>query len=349
MSQKNHPNESGIIYLEDLIKNIEYKYQDRFYIGLNPTFKKELYKNLIKAAGTIRKLSKETNVSFTRLWDQLTRVPISIEVLSKISKYLIKNGYEKYNLSNIEKNIEYIKSSGSTSQKLYYPKFPINLKTKEGMRLISHIYHDGGIGKSRQPKYTNQSLKEVQEFLEDAKKLFGRFNSNIIKDINIRSKKEYYIINLPTVVGNILISTGYKEGDKTKDNPEVFEFLKKIEDKELIQEFLAKAFNDDGFVGTRSIGLGQASLIKKEEKPSNVLILNKLFLEKLGIKTFGPRLVERYKNRYGIVTKFNITVCSKENIQKFYDNIRLIDHKNKKIENYLVNWGLRSYKRGIYI
>tara|TARA_Y100000310_G_scaffold186143_2_gene186220 strand:+ start:28835 stop:29878 length:1044 start_codon:yes stop_codon:yes gene_type:complete len=341
--EKNTSFETGIINLEDLAKNQHYRYQDIFYIEFHPEFKKELYSKIKEVAKTIRNLSKETGISFTRLWDQLTRVPISIEVLNKVSKYLVDKGHIKYSLKNIEKKIFYIKSSGSKSQKIYSPNLPIILKTKEGMRFIAHLYHDGGIGQyNRQPNYTNQSLDEIKGFLKDAQKLFGSFDRKITMWTNPRSKKNYYRISLPTIIGQILIRIGYTPGDKTKNNSPIFAFLENIEDKNLMSEYLTKAFNDDGFVRKRSIGLGQASLIKEKEMPSRVLLLDKLFLEKLNIKVRGPQLVQKYQNRHGLVTKYDIQIYSKKNIQQFYEQIKLIERKNKQIESYLLNWGQKK-------
>lgn len=330
--------ETGIIHLEDLTTNGMYRYQDKFYIKLNHQFKRELYNNLLRITGTIKNLSKKTGVSFTRLWDQLNRVTMSIEVLKRISKLLIENGFYRFSLNNIEKNIIFIKSSGSKSQKIYYPKFPINLLTKEGIRFIAHLYHDGGIGETnRQPQYTNQSKEEIKQFLEDGKKIFGNFERKIKKGIGKgKDKKRYYFIHLPTVIGDIMISIGYVSGDKTKNNSEVFGFMKNLKDKDLIYEYLSKSFNDDGNIGDRKILLEQSSLIKDKERQSNVLLLDKLLLERIGIKVWGPRLVKKYNNRYGLVTKFKIEIYSKKYLRMFYENIKLIEYKQEKLRNYLI-------------
>lgn len=341
--------EEGLIKLQDLVKKEDYEYLDRFYIELNPKIKKELYKTLLEQTKTIRKLSEETNIKFTRLWDQLTRRPFSLEILNKLCNFLEKNGLNKYSFKNIEKHIVYIKG-GFTSDKIINTKFPINLKTKEGMRFVAHLYHDGGIGAiNRQPGYTNRSLKEIKEFLNDAQKLFGKFDRKIVKQISKLSKRGYFTVHLPTVIGDILISAGYNAGDKTKNNPKVFEFIKKLEDPSLIKEFLSKAFNDDGYVGTRSIGIAQTALITNIEKPSNVLILDKILLERLKIRTNGPKLWKKYKNRHGICCLHKVEIYSKRDIGKFHSNIKLIKHKQRKIEDYLTNWGLRNRNESKHI
>ncbi|MCH8003441.1 MAG: hypothetical protein IH934_02320 [Nanoarchaeota archaeon] len=197
------------------------------------------------------------------------------------------------------------------------------------MRFIAHIYHDGGIGEeNRQPGYTNYSLEECKKFLDDAKNIFGDFDREIR-----RYKDGTYRVNLPTIMGDIMVSIGYTKGDKTKNNAKTFDFLNKINDRELISEFLAKAFNDDGWVGKRQVKLMQVSLIKNGiKKPSNVLLLDKLFLEKLGIKVIGPSLNGVYKNRYGNCSKYSINIYSKKQFKIFNKYIKLIDYKRKKLE-----------------
>ena len=326
-------------------KNIQ---SENFYFELESSFRKQLFKDSLSIAKTVRNLSKEININYFNLWDAKTRTVISLSMLRRLSKFLIKNGFKQYAERSIEKHIIYIKNG--FSQEKVFIKFPINLRTIEGMRFVSHLYHDGGSGKdNRQPNYTNQQISEVKEFLSDAQRLFGKFHRKIVYYTNPHSKEAYYRVNLPTVIGDIMVSVGYKAGDKTKQNPNTFKFLENIDNKELVSEFLSKAFNDDGSVGKRQINLGQASLINLKIKPSKVLLLDKLFLEKLNIKVNGPRLMGIYNNRHGKVSKFNISISSKEQISKFYENIKLIEYKQRKIEAYLLNWGLRNHKRNKYI
>ena len=337
-NDKNTSSKTGIIHLENLVLNKNYEYQDKFYVELNPELKKELYKNLLKTCKTIKNLSKEINVKFTRLWDQLRRVPISIEMLNKISKYLVKRGYNEYKLKNLEKEILYIKSTGSKSQKVYNPKFPINLKTLEGLRFISHLYHDGSIGKfNKQPQYTNQSKKEVQEFLRDSIKLFGDFKREIKYDFGHGiKKKKYFIINLPTVIGEIMIKAGFIPGDKTRNNPEVFTFIKKLSNKKMISEFITKAFNDECHVRDREITLGQSTLIKGIPRPSKILLLDNLLLKRLGIRTRKVKLAGKYINKDGLVAKFILGIYSKQDLSNFNKSVKLIRYKRDKLEEYLI-------------
>ena len=329
-SIKSSPSKTGILNLSDLIviKNTQ---SEQFYFGLNESYKRELFETALSITGTIRELSKEIRINYFNLWDCIKRAPISLSNLQKISSFLVKKGYVKFSLKEIEKNLEYIKG-GFTNEKVCNPKFPINFLTKEGMRLISHIYHDGGIGENnRQPHYKNYSLTECEEFLSDANFLFGEINRKVMKD-----KEDIHYVRLPTIIGDLLILAGYSPGDKTKNNPKTFEFLKNITDKELIGQFLAKAFNDDGCVGKRGLYLEQSSLIKEGIKnPSNVLLVDKFFLEKLGLTVSGPKLYKIYPNRYGHCTKYGIAVYRKEQLKRFNDYVKLIDHKKEKLEKYL--------------
>ena len=119
----------------------------------------------------------------------------------------------------------------------------------------------------------------------------------------------------------------------------IFRFLKNINNKKLISEFIAKAFNDECHVRDREITLEQSTLIKNHPKPSNILLLDKALLEKVGIKVRKIKFIKRYNNRYGEVAKFNIGIYSKKNLNNFYKNINLIKHKKLKLKNYLVRTG----------
>ncbi len=322
----------GTYHLRDLKSSLNLNNTESIYVEFKPPLKKIIFKSALNTFETITNLSRISNISFTQLWDQFTRVPFSLSNLQKISNLLVNAGCGTFTLLNLEKNIYYIKSGGSHSQKIYYPVFPISFNTKEGMRFLSHLYHDGCIGKdNKQPRYVNKSKPECSEFLSDSQILFGKFKREIKKD-----KKGIYRITLPTIVGEIMISIGYTPGYKIKIHFQPFSFLEKIDDKELISEFLAKAFNDDGCVGKREITLEQASLIKNgTPAPSGILEIDKLLLNKLGIKVQGPYLTNTYMNRYGKCSKYIIRITSKPNLKLFNKHIKLMDYKRKKLESYL--------------
>jgi hypothetical protein len=325
---------NGIFHLKELIPRLNSNRTESIYIEFEEEFKKDIFEKLLKVSGTVTSLSKETNIKFTKLFGQLTRNPFSLSTLKELSNILVKSGYLSYSLDFLEQKIYYIKSGGSKSERIFYPRFPINFLTKEGMRFISHIYHDGSIGKdNKQPNYRNYSKEECLEFLEDSQKLFGKIN----RKLNLNPDGTYSV-HLPTIVGEIMIAIGYISGDRTKQNPPTFTFLEDINDNDLLSEFIAKAFNDDGYIGKRSAGLQQSSLIKDGLRmPSNVLMLDKLFLEKLGIKVNGPTLKDVYKNRHGNCTNYKIDIYSKENLRIFNKNITLIDYKRNKLEKFLNN------------
>ncbi len=332
INNKKSESELGIFHISDLkiVKNIQ---SEQFYFELKKEYKEKLFGIALLISKNIRTLAKQTNINYWNLWDCIRRTPISLTNLKKLSNFLINNGFPEFNLEEIGKNTEYIKG-GFTPEKMYDPKFPINFATKSGMRFIAHLYHDGSIGKyNRQPYYINKSLKECRGFLEDAKNIFGNFDRKIKK-----FEDGTYRVYLPTLIGDIMTSIGYTPGDKTRNNAKTFGFLCNIHDKALISEFLAKAFNDDGFVAKRGIGLYQASLIKNNaKKPSNILLLDKLFLEKLGLKVHGPNLREVYQNMYGYCTGYIINVYSKKQLKIFNKHVKLIGYKRKKLERFLNN------------
>ena len=216
------PHKTGLIHLRDLLEGKTYKYQDKFYIELNPKFRNEFYQTLLNGGRSITNIANETKIKFTRLWDQLNRTPLSIEILYKLSDYLIKKGYHKYSLEIIEKNILYIKSSGSNSQKVYHPKFPINLLTKEGVRFIAHLYHDGHIGYiNKQPGYTNQSKEEIKVFKE-------KVSSQDRKHVNIHLLRT---LNIPKQTGKVDSFVSFNDLGYVKDIPAFVHEVKTILNK----------------------------------------------------------------------------------------------------------------------
>ena len=185
----------GICHLSDLkiVKNIQ---SEQFYFELRKNYKEKLFDTALSISRTIRNLAKEANINYSNLWDCIKRTPISLTNIRKLSRFPVNNGFKGFTLENVEKNIAYIKG-GFTHEKIYHPKFPINLATKSGMRFIAHLYHDGGIGEyNKQPNYTNQSLEESKQFLEDAKNTFGNFDRKIKKKAD-----GTYRIQLPTILG----------------------------------------------------------------------------------------------------------------------------------------------------
>lgn len=329
---KNKTFERGILNLKDL-KVIKNKQSEQFYFGLQEKYKKRMFDCAINISGSIRDISNILNVNYFNLWDSIKRSPISLSLLQKVSSFLVKSGFEQFSLEIIQKNIQFLKG-GFTSDRIEHPNFPINFRTIPAMNVVSHLYHDGGIGFiNRQPLYRNKSFEECNNFLDDAKLVFGSFNRKVVS-----CKDGTFTVHLPTVIGDLLILMGFVAGDKTKNNADVLPFLYHITEKDLLSTFLAKAFNDDGFVGKRSVSLAQASLIKTNlKKPSNVLLLDKLFLERLGLNVAGPTLAKTYPNRFGICTLYSISIYSKEQLRYFNKHVNLIDYKKRKLENFLNN------------
>ena len=328
---------NGFLSLYDIrtVQNIQ---SEQFYFKFKEDFHNTLFEKALFVSKNIRQLSKDTQIDYWNLWDCIKRrCPISLTNLRKISNYMTINGFPEYNLNLFEKNIHYIKG-GFTKDKVYFPNFPINLKTPEAMRFLGHLYHDGSIGSvNRQPAYVNKSLDQCKEFLEDAKSIFGQFDRKIVKE-----KDGTFRVHLPTVIGDLMANFGYIIGNRTKQNPPVLKFLLGVKDKHLISQFLASAFSDEGHNEKRGMGLTQACLTSEEGVFSNVILLDKLFLERLGIEVKGPRLACNYINRYGSCKTHVISVYSKKNLSIFAKKIMMIYYKRKKLEAYV--WKTKLYK-----
>jgi len=159
----------SIIHLEDIKPKVFEKYEN-CYVELESQIKKDLFDKAVELSPrrSLVSLSKLLNIKLHRLSDSRNRAPIPLMILKKLSYFLVSNGYEKFSLQNLEKYVEYIKGM-SRGIKICKPKFPLNFDTPAGIRIISRMYHDGGIGKSREPHYHNQNIGLIEDFCRDVK------------------------------------------------------------------------------------------------------------------------------------------------------------------------------------
>lgn len=349
-----------IIHLEDIEPRKIGKFEN-LYIELEKDTKKKLLEIAINISPekSLHSLSKLINVKSATLWACVHRGSIPISILRKLSKVLIFHNYQEFSLKNLEKSINFIKGAGHKT-KLTKPKFPLRFNTPEGVRILSKIFHDGGIKSNRQPFYTNSNYDLVNEFREDVIKLFGDMN------LQIRPQNSILIIRLPHFISNILEIAGASKGPKVLNNAMPPSWILEL-DKNLIREYLRVAYDDEGCVGDRQIAMNSAiditnkipqklfeKLIQMNLKERtlflrtyfnynlvpNILIFNKKLLEIFDIKTSDFKLEKCYadKNNQNLRTIWHISITSKENLQKFSEQIGFkLKYKIKNLQEYLDN------------
>jgi len=361
-----------VVHLSDIEPKI-FDVFENCYVELEPDIKRELFNAAIKASPrrSLVSLSEVLNVKLHKLSDSKNRTPIPLSLLKKLCDFLTSNGYENFSLERLERSVEYIKGMGHAT-KIFRPKFPLNFATSSGIRLISKLYHDGGIGNNRQPYYRNTDEGLVKEFCEDVKNVFGDMN------IVIGSDPKGMKVALPRLIGYILELVGCHAGDKVLDNPSPPEWIQNLE-SDLIKEFIRVAMDDEGSVSNRSVNFylavditsalsptTQEKLLKLSEKErtkllrkysknpefvekykSKILLFDQILMEKLGIKVSGPHLYTCYtdKKRKNLRITWGICISSKNNLSTFYEKIGFkILHKKLKLKKYVENTRTISMK-----
>lgn len=356
----------SIIHLKD-IEPKNFGMFENCYVELEPNIKRKLFDKATELSPrkSLVSLSEMLNMKLHNLSDGKNRNPIRLTILKKLSDLLVSKGYEKFSLKNIEKNIKYIKGTGQATR-IFRPKFPFDFATPEGVRIISKLFHDGGIWKNRQPYYRNSDHSLIDEFCEDVKNVFGKLKIVIGKD------SKGMKVALPRLIGDIFELTGYRLGSKVLGNPSPPSWVKNL-DVDLIKEFIRVAMDDEGSVGNRSVVLclsvdvtsfiplklrnrllklaeiERTRLLRNyyQEYPeffknckSKILLFDKKLIEKLGVETSDLKIYTCYtdKKNEKLRITWSIYIYGKDNLAKFNEKIGFkLNHKKVKLKEYLKN------------
>jgi hypothetical protein len=367
----------SLIHLEDIKPKIfenTLKKSENCYVELEENIKNKLFQKAVELSPkkTLASLAEAIDVSKLKLaWYK--KHPLGLSALKKMSEFLIRNGYENFSLNELEKHMKFIQSKGS-KLKVVNPNFPFNFATSEGVRLISRLYHDGGITHDRRPFYSNNKKILIDEFCEDVRKVFGTVEIKYFKTTH------GYMVILSRLIGDILEIVGCHRGDKVIQNPLPPIWIKDL-DKSLIKEFLRVAMDDEGSVGKRMIviklaveienllpenvrrklrhmSIGERIKFLKEqinlelEKfiPS-ILSFDRELLGLLGIETSSPKLVCCYFNKRNKVrTAWEFYVTSRKNLEKFLNMIGFkLTYKNESLKRLVGDVKRRTMKKNNFL
>ena len=346
----NH-SEIGIIHLWDLPEN-------KVSLGI----KEEYLKNLLEiakrlAGGKWINISKKINLPLpkdgfsTPIRSMRRKNVVGLDVLKKLSYFLVSNGHNKFSLENIEKNLLFLKSRMGNAGAIVNPKFPINFNSKEGMHVISCLLHDGGIDtRNLEAFYSNLNKELKDDFYISVKKVVGEIGT-------ISESHIYKEIVFPKILGIILVFLGLVPGKRQINNPKFPKFILDLS-KELKFKFLSHAIADDGWVYNPKKGFGYVSFnftvdltrFSKEERQRirkekdleylpNVLIGDMGLFKDVGCEVEGPYFgnEKRYydennkERRYTQEWKMNIRDFRSLNILRKGLKIPLV-YKQKKLE-----------------
>ncbi|MDI6806466.1 MAG: LAGLIDADG family homing endonuclease [Candidatus Aenigmarchaeota archaeon] len=224
---------------------------------------------------------------------------------------------EKF-LKILEENIIKMKSGGRGYW--FRVKFPFRL-TPRLVRIIGHLLGDGNIRRTRgvNVRYGNSDHLLVKSFIKDMISIFGPTKYSIWRG-NRGGCKDFMEVSFSSGIGRILRKFFGQCGTYDGRVPKVIMNA----DLRVKGEFLSGIFDDECTVAKDCIVI---ALTNKELIHQIADTLAEFNIEcKYGIR------VDKRPNRK---IQHTLTIRGKENLEKFYKNIKL-NHKNKKRK--LVKW-----------
>lgn len=342
--------ENGIVYLWDLP-------EDKVFIKLQSRIQKEMIEKALQIAITRNNLAKELKVNPETIYDfrEARFESVKFMFVKRLCKFLVKNGFKKFSLENLEDKIELVRTKTSRNP-IHNPKFPMNFNCKEGAQIIAGILFDGGITTGFRPFYTNDDESLVSQFANNLRKVTGEIN------FYKRLCKNTHAVEFSTILGHILVNgLDLAPGKKVFTDPQIPEFILKS-GIEIQKVFLQQAFDDEGTINLgsnanssgRAINLTQHNrinkpplrllqlreIIEKFEISVNKPCLNSIWFTKKGFPSYdwGIQISNRSDIRT-FVTKINFTLeCKKEKLKELLNSYRFCDEhfkKGKKFEEIL--------------
>lgn len=307
------------------------------YIDINKESKEILKGKIKNGFKTYKTFSKYLNLKTDRLYRNNDLLhffgghKIKLSFLKKII-----SPFPELNDDFIEKNIYRI-GCRRWNLDIYYPKLPFNFNTKEGIKFISAILHDGGISSSLKPNYRNNDTQLRKSIINCAKKIFGDF----------KVSESGTFVSFPKTMGIILKKIGLKEGKKVINNPAIPEFILKS-DLECKRIFLRQAFDDEGCVpkiNDKHINIGLHVDVTKEKRIPNLIKGIKILLEDIGIRVNEPSLSKEYKAGDNLRQRWIINICGRKNLEIFYNDIGFdIKKKEERLKKILESYKTNKYK-----
>tara|TARA_Y100000310_G_scaffold1020_1_gene1444 strand:- start:35657 stop:36808 length:1152 start_codon:yes stop_codon:yes gene_type:complete len=202
----------------------------------------ELIKEARDKAGNLNKLVKALSLSYPSFLYALQRRAklVSVRKLKKLADFL-ELEYSYFNDKIIE-----VKKGRIASIK--NPKFPFNLKCKEGAYLLGCVVSDGGIyidKRSRNVKrtaYYSSDKESINNFIRCLNKVFGK-----VHIINSTKGKNIALGIKSSIIGDSLAKVGAIVGNKTKNNECIPWIVKEY--PEISDNYFNAIFGDEGSVG----------------------------------------------------------------------------------------------------
>lgn len=230
----NNPEKTGIVTLENLRED------KRVYVILKNLYLQKILIDLRKFGDNIKDISKNSKIKYSLLKSLFNnqQKAIKLKDIYKICTFLKKNKLDY--LLQLNKNI--LELRGQNGHGIKKPKLSINFNNKEGARVISSLYGDGGIEKNyNRVLYSNKSKELRNSLLKNINKIIGKTYYSSQEDRGCTN------FTFPPILGFIYEKIGYKPGNKLEIQQVVPEFIYKFP-QNLIVEFLSQLIDDEGYV-----------------------------------------------------------------------------------------------------
>lgn len=325
--------EQGIIHFWDL--------PNKLYVILDSKFKDRLMKEFMKVLRTKYNANKVTGIQRETISNIInkTKPTIRIDYLFKIIEVI---GKEKFNLSNVEKNIRWI--GDFKSQGIVNPKLPFNFNSREGARFLAAICNDGGI--SHNAYYCNEDKDLRESVKKDTLTIFGG-DYDVIAE---RIKGNDHFLQFTSIIRDVLIlMTGFK-GIKSENNPSIPSFI--LNNEELICGWIEQTIADEGCVKYYPQTYRREIVWKRAYKSDlndYKLTANEIkMLDRIGIN-YDIYNVGNYKTTRGInKSTMLIRIAGRENLLKLRKLIKIPHKKKDKTFTDITN-GFVRYKEPLRI
>jgi hypothetical protein len=332
-------------------------------IILKKDFKDRMVNLLLKICKTKYQVAKRTGVSrktFLKLLKE-EYPKIMCKVIIQLTKFLVNNGYNEFELENVEKNIIWI---GAQSGKgILNPKLPFNFATRVGARFLSAICNDGTITTDSKTHmgygtliYTNTNKDLRSAVIKDAISVFGGDN-------NIARTKGIYVFFTSVCRDALEMLTNFK-GKKSENNPNIPKFI--LEKKELMCGWIEQVIADEGdvryypeqyeraIVWRRSVDITfilkkfrsntiSKELIRKASKIAKCRLIEdeRKILKKLSIGCICRPIFIYFTKDGKAKLRWEIRISGNENLKKLRNLIKIPhEEKNKRF-----TMMLNTYKR----
>lgn len=223
-----------------------YELKNQELLKLEENLLKDLIFQGKEKAGGIPRLAEQLNVSTSDFYNTINDRSsfITVKKLKKIITYLDIDSHL------LDSKISEIRKGKIPS--IVNPKFPINLRTPIGARLLGNIVSDGCIyidKKTRgikRTKYSAGTKEEERKFIQNINKLFGKVHFR-----KSQQRNSTYIRIGTSIVGNALGEAGAPVGRKATINSGVPALVKEGSN-EMKKSYLQAIFDDEGCVGGRN-------------------------------------------------------------------------------------------------